>query len=292
MNNIINLSLIYATLRAATPLIITAIGGLLSERAGIVNIALEGKMLIGAFAAVVVSYFTGNPWLGVLGAMAAGGVFALIHGVVSIKYKANQVVSGTAINILASGLTVFLLQILFNVSGTTPQVRKLPSWGGFNPLVYFALILVAAVHLFIYYTPSGLKLRAIGEHPSAADTVGVNVIKLRYIYVVISGMLAGIAGASLSLGDLNVFVKEMTAGRGFIALAAMIFGKWTPFGAMGAALLFGFADALQMRLQGIGIPSQFIQMIPYIFTMIALAGFVGKATPPAASGQPYDKAER
>lgn len=292
MSQIFTAALLFATLRAATPLIITAIGGLLSEKSGVVNIALEGMMLIGAFSAVVVSYYTGNPWLGVLGAIIAGGAFAYIHALVSIKFKANQVVSGTAINILASGLTVFLLQILFKVSGTTPQVKKLPAWGPFNPLVYFGIVLVVVVHFFIYYTPEGLRLRAIGEHPSAADTVGVNVLKLRYIYVVISGMLAGIAGASLSLGDLNVFVKEMTAGRGFIALAAMIFGKWTPLGALGAALLFGFADALQMRLQGIGIPSQFIQMIPYIFTMIALAGFVGKAAPPAASGQAYDKAER
>lgn len=286
------ITLLFATLRAATPLVITALGGLLSERAGVVNIALEGMMLIGAFAAVVVSYYTGNPWLGLIGSMAAGGAFAFIHALVSIKYKADQTVSGTAINILASGLTIFLLNVLFNVSGTSPQVAKLPTWGPFNPLVYLSLILVVVVHLFIYYTPAGLRLRAIGEHPSAADTVGINVIKLRYIYVVISGMLAGISGASLSLGDLNVFVKEMTAGRGFIALAAVIFGKWTPLGALGAALLFGFADAMQMRLQGIGIPSQFIQMIPYIFTMIALAGFVGKSTAPAASGKPYDKSER
>ncbi len=289
---LLDISLIYATFRAATPLIITAIGGLIAERSGIINIALEGKMLMGAFAAVVVSYYTGNPWLGVIGAIVAGGVMALIHGIVSIKYKANQVVSGTAINILAGGLTVFLLQIMFGVAGTSPQVRKLPTWGIFHPIVYFAIALVGITHLVLYYTPWGLRVRAIGEHPSAADTVGINVIRMRYICVVISGMLAGLAGAALSLGDLNVFVKGMTAGRGFISLAAMIFGKWTPIGAFGASLLFGFADALQMRLQGIGVPSQLVQMIPYIFTMVALAGFVGKSTPPAALGQAYDKAKR
>ncbi|MBM7614054.1 ABC transporter permease [Alkaliphilus hydrothermalis] len=255
MRDIFTMALIYATLRSATPLIITAIGGLISERSGIINIALEGKMLIGAFTAVVVSYYTGNPWFGVLGAIVAGGLMALIHGIVSIKYKANQVVSGTAINILAGGLTVFLLQIIFGVAGTSPQVAKLPSWGRFHPLVYFAILLVFLTHYVIYYTPWGLRLRAVGEHPSAADTVGINVIRMRYIAVVISGMLAGLAGAALSIGGLNVFVKGMTTGRGFIALAAMIFGKWTPIGALGASLLFGFADALQMRLQGIGIPS-------------------------------------
>ncbi|WP_026477936.1 ABC transporter permease [Alkaliphilus transvaalensis] len=290
--DLFNMSMLYATLRAATPLIITAIGGLIAERSGIINIALEGKMLMGAFTAVVVSYYTGNPWLGVLGAIIAGGIMALIHGVVSIKYKANQVVSGTAINILAGGLTIFLLQIIFGVAGTSPQVKKLPAWGPFHPIVYFGILLVFVTHYVIYYTSWGLRVRAIGEHPSAADTVGINVIKMRYICVIISGMLAGLAGAALSLGDLNVFVKGMTSGRGYIALAAMIFGKWTPIGALGASLLFGYSTALQMGLQGRGIPSQIVQMIPYIFTMIALAGFVGKSTPPAALGEPYDKAKR
>jgi general nucleoside transport system permease protein len=287
-----NISMLYSTLRAATPLIITAIAGLTAERSGIINIALEGKMLMGAFSAVVVSYYTGNPWLGVLGAIIAGGLMALMHGVVSIKYKANQVVSGTAINILAGGLTVFLLQIIFGVAGTSPQVRKLPAWGPFHPIVYFAIILVAIAHYVLYYTAWGLRVRAIGEHPSAADTVGINVIRMRYFCVVISGMLAGLAGAALSIGDLNVFVKGMTSGRGFIALAAMIFGKWTPLGALGASLLFGYSTALQMGLQGRGIPTEVVQMIPYVFTMIALAGFVGKSTPPASLGEPYDKAKR
>jgi len=285
--DILDVSLLFAMLRAATPLIITAIGGLLSERAGIINIALEGKMLIGAFFAVVVSYYTGNPWLGILGAAVAGAVLAFVHALVCIEYHANQVVSGIAINMLATGLTVFLLQVIFGVAGTSPQVEKLPVWGIFHPLVYFAIILVVIVHLFLFYTPWGLRLRSVGEHPAAAETAGINVVKTRYIFVTLSGVLAGISGAALSLGVLNVFVQDMTAGRGFIALAAMIFGKWTPIGVLLASLLFGFADALQMRLQGVGIPSQFIQMLPYIFTMVALAGFVGKATPPAALGKTY-----
>lgn len=286
MWDVFGVSLLLATIRSATPLIITAIGGLLAERAGIINIALEGKMLTGAFMAVVVAYFTGNPWLGVLGGVLGGASLAFIHALVSIKYKANQVVSGTAINILAAGGTIFLLQVIFDVSGSSPTVNKLPMWGPFHPLVYFAFLLVIAAHLFIYYTPQGLRLRAIGEHPAAAETVGVNVTKLKYIFVVMSGGLAGIAGAALSIGDLSIFVNQMTAGRGFIALAAMIFGKWTPVGALLAALLFGFAEALQMRLQGIiPIPREFVQMIPYILTMVILAGFVGKATAPAALGK-------
>lgn len=286
MWDVFGIPLLMATLRAAGPLIITAIGGLFAEKAGIINIALEGKMLTGAFVAVVVTHLTGNPWLGIIGGIAGGAVLAYIHAGVSIKYKANQVVSGTAINILAVGLTVLLLQVIFGVSGASPSVNRLPSWGHFNPLVYFAIVLVFVTHFFIYYTPLGLRLRAIGEHPQAAETVGINVTRLKYIFVIISGSLAGIAGAALSIGDLSVFVNGMTAGRGFIALAAMIFGKWTPFGALFAALLFGFADALQIRLQGIiPIPREFVQMIPYIFTMVILAGFVGKATPPAALGK-------
>lgn len=286
MLDVFGIPLLLATMRSASPLIITAIGGLFAERAGVINIALEGKMLTGAFMAVVIAYFTGNPWLGVFGGIVGGAFLALIHAVVSIKYKANQVVSGTAINILAYGLTVLLLQVIFGVSGTSPSVNKLPLWGPFNPLVYFGLVLVVLAHFFIYYTPQGLRLRAIGEHPAAAETVGVNVTRLKYIFVTLSGALAGIAGAALSIGDLSVFVNQMTAGRGFIALAAMIFGKWTPVGALFAALLFGFAEALQIRLQGIvPIPREFVQMIPYVFTMIILAGFVGKATPPAALGK-------
>ncbi len=292
LDQIISINTFNATLRMALPLMVAALGGMFSERSGVVNIALEGMMLSGAFVAVLVSYFTGSPWLGLLGAILAGGLVATIHAVVSIRYYANQVVSGTALNMLAAGGTVFLLNVFFNTSGTSPSVTALPYWGPFKPTVYLGLLLVAISHYVLFYTSFGLRLRSVGEHPHAADSVGISVRKMRYIGVILSGMFAGLAGTHLSLGVLDVFREGMTAGRGFIALAAMIFGKWYPFGAMGASLLFGFFQALQIRLQGtVAIPNEFIQMIPYIFTVIALAGAIGRATPPAASGEPFKKEE-
>ncbi|PRX33572.1 nucleoside ABC transporter membrane protein [Orenia metallireducens] len=292
---IFNLETFSSTLRMAIPLMVAAIGGMFSERSGVVNIALEGMMLAGAFIAVVVSYFTGSAWLGLLGAVFFGGVFALIHALVSIRYHADQVVSGVALNLLAAGGTVFLLNILFNTSGTSPSVTALPYWGPFKPTVYLGLLIVLISHYILFFTPFGLRVRAVGEHPHAADSVGIDVEKIRYVCVILSGMLAGFAGAHLSIGVLSVFREGMTAGRGFIALAALIFGKWYPFGAMGASLLFGFFQAIEIRLQGIeaiGIPAEFIQMIPYILTVIALAGVIGRATPPAASGEPFEKGKR
>lgn len=292
LENLFSVDIFLATLRMATPLILAALGGLFSERSGVVNIALEGLMLIGAFAAATISYFTGSPWIGVVAAMVVGGAFAHIHGVISIKYKADQVVSGTAINILVAGLTVFLLNVIFDTSGTSPNVPKLPEWGWFNPIVYIALGLVALVHFVIWYTPFGLRIRSVGEHPAAADTLGVNVYHIRYICVILSGVFAGLAGADLSIGELRIFREGMTGGRGFIALAALIFGKYTPIGVLGASLLFGYAQAVQIRLVGLSIPSEFIEMIPYVVTMIVLAGVVGKSTPPAAVGKPYEKGKR
>jgi len=290
---IFNLETFSSTLRMATPLILAALGGIFSERSGVINIALEGMMLAGAFVAVVISYFTTSPWLGLVGGILFGGLFAVIHAVVSIEYHAKQVVSGVALNMLAAGGTVFLLNILFNTSGTSPSVNSLPYWGGFKPTVYMALAAVGLTYYILFYTSFGLRIRSVGEHPHAADSLGISVKKIRYICVIISGMLAGLGGAHLSLGTLDVFREGMTAGRGFIALAAMIFGKWHPVGALGASLLFGFFQALQIRLQGvIAIPNEFIQMIPYIFTVIALAGVIGRATPPAASGKPFKKGER
>ncbi|MGM0502038.1 MAG: ABC transporter permease [Bacillota bacterium] len=290
---IFNVETFSSTLRMATPLILAALGGIYSERSGVINIALEGMMLAGAFVAVVVSYFTTSPWLGVGGAIIFGGLFALIHAVVSIEYHAKQVVSGVALNMLAAGGTVFLLNILFNTSGTSPSVTALSYWGSFKPTVYIALAAVGVTYYILFYTSFGLRVRSVGEHPHAADSLGISVKKIRYICVMISGMLAGLGGAHLSLGTLDVFREGMTAGRGFIALAAMIFGKWHPLGALGASLLFGFFQALQIRLQGvIQIPNEFIQMIPYVFTVIALAGAIGKATPPSASGKPFKKGER
>lgn len=301
--------LLASGLRSATPLMYAAIGGIFSERAGVVNIALEGIMLTGAFTGMLVSYYTGSPWLGVLFAMIAGGLIALIHAFVSIEFRANQVVSGVAINMLAGGLTSFFLRAIFKHAGQSPSVNALKKisfdWLGnipvlgtiFNdhsPLVWLALFSIVAAHFVLFKTTFGLRVRAVGEHPEAADTVGISVKKIRYICVIISGVMAGIGGATLSLGLLDLFTENMTAGRGFIALAAVIFGKWTPIGAFLAALLFGIADAMQMLAQTLQItflPREFWLMLPYVLTLLALAGFIGRSTPPAASGEPYDKDE-
>ncbi len=300
----VNATVLAATLRMATPLIFTSMGGIFSERSGIINIGLEGMMLTGAFMGMFVTFFTGNPWVGLIGALLSGGFMGLIHAVAAIRYKVDQVVSGTAINIFAVGFTVFMLRQVFDVAGTSPSVARIPTVavpllhripvvgeiiGTQNPMVYMALALVVLVHLFLFRTVWGLRLRAVGEHPRAADTVGINVYRTRYLAVITSGALAGLGGAYLSIAHLSRFGDGMTAGRGFIALAAMIFGKWTPFGALGASLLFGFADAVQIRLQDVGIPRHFVQMVPYILTMVALAGFIGRATPPKSIGKPYEK---
>jgi len=284
------ISLLMATIRQAAPILITAIGGMFSEVAGVVNIGLEGMMLMGAFAAAVTSYYTGNPYIGILGGMIAGGLMALIHAVLSIKYKGNQTVSGVAINLFASGFTVFMLRVLFNQSGNTPTVPKVGSIGNISIIVVLIYVVAIWSHYFLYKTKTGLRMRAVGEHPLAADTVGISVAKVRYFSVVMSGVLAGLGGAYLSIGALSQFTKEMSAGRGFIALAALVFGKWTPKGVLAASLLFGFADAGQTLIQQYVdfIPPQFIQMIPYILTLLALAGVVGKAVAPSASGKPYD----
>lgn len=304
LSMLFNTAVFAAAFRMATPLIFAALGGIFSERSGVVNIALEGMMLVGAFTAMFVTYHTGLPWVGVLGAIVAGALMGLLHALFCVHYRANQVVTGTAINIFAGGLTVFLLRFYFGTAGTSPSVATIPDltlpviskipWfgkilGRQNPLVYLALLSVIVVHIVIYKTVWGLRLRSVGEHPAAADTVGVNVYRTRYIAVALSGALAGLGGTYLSIAHLSRFSENMTAGRGFIALAAMIFGKWTPLGALGACLFFGYADALQMRLQDIGIPVQFMHMLPYVLTMIALAGFIGKAVAPKASGEPYIK---
>ncbi len=299
--------LLASGLRSATPLIYAAIGGIFSERAGVVNIALEGIMITGAFAAMITSYYTGSPWLGIIMAMVAGGLIASIHAFVSIEFRANQVVSGTAINILGVGLTNFLLQAIFKSAGQSPSVNSLPKLSlGFiqdipfigtifadqSPLVYLAILAVFVAHFVLFKTTFGLRLRAVGEHPEAADTVGISVKRIRYICVIISGVMAGVGGATLSIGLLDLFSDNMTAGRGFIALAAVIFGKWTPIGAFLACLLFGTAEAMQMLAQTLQItflPREIWLMLPYILTLFALTGFIGRSTAPAASGEPYDK---
>ncbi len=304
---IFNLTLIASTIRLSTPLILAALGGLYSERGGVINIALEGIMLAGAFTAAVVTWFTHSPWLGLLAAMAAGVLMALVHAYATITWRADQVVSGTAINILLLGMPPLMLGALFDTTGSSPQLPReevLPDLHFFNPdsfpqlasifnqklLVYLALMLVAVTFYVLYRTRFGLRLRAVGENPEAADTAGVNVARMRYAGVLISGALAALGGAYLSIGQNSLFTRNMTAGRGFIALAALIFGKWDPVGAMLACLLFGFAEAVAIRMQGtVNIPNQFIQLIPYLLTIVVMTGFIRRTRPPKAIGIPYVK---
>ena len=289
--------LINSGIRLAAPLTLAAIGGLFCERSGIVNIALEGLMLAGAFAAAAATLWSGNPWFGVLMAAVTGAVVALVHGVVCIKFKGNHIVSGIAINILAMGAPPFIAGAFFGTTGSTPDVaRSLGTWKigwlgmEYSPLVYLSWLAVPFAYVLVFRTRFGLRLRAAGENPWAAEAAGVNVGKVRYIAVLLSGVFAGLGGAFLSIGYGTSFVRNMTAGRGFLALAALIFGRWTPVGAFLGCLLFGFFDAFQIRLQGVGrIPPQFVQMIPYVVTMLVLVGFVGRARPPAALGKIYDR---
>jgi simple sugar transport system permease protein len=303
MRDIFTLSLIWSTMRLATPLVLAALGGMFSERSGVINIALEGKMLAGAFTAAAVTYAadaklgTGNasPWIGLLAAMLAGLFIAAIYAVTCIRFKADQVVSGAAINILMFGIPGFLSGAFFLSSGSTPQLPKehLIPW---TPIVFAFFILVPLSWYVLYHTPFGLRLRAVGEKPEAADAAGVSVNRMRYSGVLLAGILAGIGGAYLSIGQSSLFTRNMTSGRGFIALAALIFGKWRPVQTMLACLLFGFTEAVSIQMQGAvklpsgeDIPVQFIQMVPYVLTIIVLAGFIGSSRPPRALGIPYQK---
>ncbi len=305
--DIFNYTLIASTIRLSTPLILAALGGLFSERSGVINIALEGMMLAGAFTAATVTVYAHNPWIGLLAAMIAGLMVAALHAVATINYRADQVVSGTAINVLFLGVPALLSGALFDSTGATPQLPRdqtLPDVSLFDPqnspmlasifnqkpLVYFAFILAAVTAYVIYRTRFGLRLRAVGENPEAADTAGVSVNRMRYAGVLISGALAALGGAYLSIGKNSLFTRNMTAGRGFIALAALIFGRWDPVGALLACLFFGLAEAVAIRMQGtVNIPNQFIQMIPYVLTIVVLAGLIRRATPPKALGVAYAK---
>ncbi len=288
---ILTLSLMWATIRKSVPLIFASTGGFFSERAGVINIGLEGMMLFGAFSGAMVAGYSHSPWVGVLGAALVGGLVGLLHAIATVKLRANQIISGVAINMLAVGSTVFMCQLATggDRSFSLSPHDRLPHWGAFIPLVYAAFVCVAATYLFAYYTVPGLRLRAVGEHPRAADTQGISVEKVRILAVVISGMLAGIGGAYLPFFS-GSFTKNMTSGQGFIALAALIFGKWHPIGAMAASMLFGFADALQESLQARGgLPPQVFQSIPYVLTIVALAGVIGRSVPPASVGKVYER---
>jgi ABC-type uncharacterized transport system permease subunit len=285
------LSLVAATIRKSVPLVFASTGGFFSERSGVINIGLEGMMLFGAFSGALVTVLAHNPWLGLLGAAVVGALIACIHAVATINFRANQIISGVAINLLAVGGTVFLTQVFMGGerSFSLGPADRLPMWGPFLPLTYLSFICVAGACLFAYYTVPGLRLRAVGEHPRAADTQGINVARVRFLAVIMSGVLAGLGGAYLPFFS-GSFAKNMTSGLGFIALAALIFGKWNPLGAMAASLLFGFADALQETLQGRGgFPPQLFQAIPYVLTVVALAGVIGRSRPPAALGRHYER---
>ena len=294
MAEIFTIALIWSTIRLSTPLILAALGGLFSERSGVINIALEGMMLAGAFTAAAVTYAVGNPYIGLLAGLMAGVLIAAIHAVACIRYKADQVVTGTAINILMIGLPAFLSGAFFLSSGSTPQLPKEQLIPWIPILIAFALVPIS--WYVLYKTPFGLRLRSVGENPEAADAAGVKVARMRYAGVLLSGALAGIGGAYLSIGQSSLFTRNMTSGRGFIALAALIFGKWRPVQTLLACLLFGFTEAISIQMQGVvklpsgdDIPVQFIQMVPYVLTIIVLAGFIGSSRPPRALGSPYEK---
>ncbi|WP_134678377.1 ABC transporter permease [Paracoccus ravus] len=313
------LQILDSAVRLMTPLLLACLAGLYSERAGVFDIGLEGKMLMAAFTAASVAYATDSAWLGLIAGILGAVLMSLIHGLAAITFRGNQLISGVAINFLASGLTVLLGQKIFGLAGRTPSLagparfseitlpfaealRPVPVIGpiyaelisGHTILVYIAFAMVPLTWWVLYRTRFGLRLRAVGENPASVDTAGVSVTRLRYAAVMICGALCGIAGAYLATGISAGFVKEMTAGRGFIALAALIFAKWRPWGALGACFLFGLFEALANRFPNLDlgfvtVPSMFMSALPYILTVVILAGFVGRAIPPRAGGEPYVK---
>lgn len=319
MDTVALIQILDSTLRLATPLLLACLAGLFSERAGVFDIGLEGKILASAFFSAGVAALTGSVWLGLAAGMAASVALSLVHGLASITFRGNQLISGVAINFLAAGLTVVIAENWFRLGGRTPSlsgdarfsridlpfadaVADVPVLGqvysvllsGHSILVYVALACVPLTWWVLFRTRFGLRLRAVGENPAAVDTAGVSVVWMRYAAVMIAGVLCGMAGAYLATGLAAGFVKDMSAGRGFIALAALIFAKWRPWQALGAVLLFGFLEAVANRYQnidlgGVTVPVQFMEALPYILTVVILAGFVGRAIPPKAGGAPYVK---
>ncbi|MGY5878910.1 MAG: ABC transporter permease [Candidatus Thorarchaeota archaeon] len=303
--------LVATTLQMSTPLVLAGLGGMYSERGGIVNIGLEGMMLMGAFTGAAVAYIVKDPWLGILGAMIVGGFLAAIHGVVCVKYKGNHIVSGTGIILLGTGLSTLLLELVWHQKGQGEQITNTipdiviaeiqghpflgPAFSVISPVVVFMFVITAVSWFVLFRTPFGLRLRSAGEDPSTLDSAGVSVEWTRFIGVVISGCLAGLGGAYLSIGFGSAFAKEMTSGRGFIALAAMIFGNWTPFGILGAGLFFGFLSSLNYFIQiyfPILLPfANFIAMLPYVLVVVAL-GLIRKSVPPKDVGNPYEKEKK
>lgn len=306
MSDLFSIGLVLAAIHLSMPLIFAAIGGLISERAGVINIALEGKMLFGAFVGVVAVWWSGSPTVGVLAGVAIGIVLGVLHAFFAVTVRADQIVSATAINLLALGITGALIAPVWGQPGVSPSVEQVPSltvpglaslpWIGrifsdLTALDYAGLALVPLAYYFLFHTPWGLRVRACGESPEAAASTGVQVMRTRYLAVIASGALASLGGVYLSLAAVGVFQAGMTQGRGFIALAAVIFGKWLPFPVFGGALLFGLADAFQFRAQAVGlnVPHELLIALPYVVAIVALATFVGRATAPAAIGRPYVK---
>ena len=305
LNNVVVWSALLASmLRYATPLTFAAIGGMFSERSGVVNIALEGMMLAGAFFGILAAQKSGSWEIGLLAAAGAGAGLALIHAFFSINLRADQIVSGTAINFLALGLTGYFFVDIYGELGTPSDIPRIPDvnlplerwnfldgvFGQLNLMIWASFALLIVSYIVMFKTPIGLRIRAVGEHPRAADTVGINVYLVRYVSVTVSGILAALGGAYLSIGFVGSFNEGMTAGKGFIALAALIFGAWRPFGAFSACLLFGFSSALAQRLpEYSGSAATLFQALPYVLTLIAVAGVIGRSIPPAAVGRPYRK---
>lgn len=298
LEHLLSMNMLLVTLRMAIPLILASIGSVICERSGIINLGMEGMMLMGAFGAVIGTAIFQNPWLGTLTAVAFGGMMGLLHAVLCIRYHTNQAVSGVGINIFSSGLTLVLCKMMWNKEGLSAEVEQIPTvtipvlnripligelFEDQSPYLYMMVFIVAFSWYMLYRTKTGLRLRTIGDHPKAAATAGVNVSKYRYISVIICGMLCGLAGSYLSIVQSNLFVKEMVAGRGYISLAATIFGGWNPFGSFLASILFAFSQAIRITVE-FDIPEQFLQMLPYVLTMLVLILAGGKTKGPQAAG--------